>query len=50
MWKFNPYTEALTQDTPGPAYITMMDADVLAPNMHQTISNHHANWTDTSVV
>ena len=50
MWKFNPYTEALTQDTPGPAYITMMDADVLAQSMHQTISNHHANWTDTSVV
>ena len=44
------YTEALTQDTPRPAYIIMMDADVLAPNMHQTIINHHANWTETSVV
>ena len=46
------YTEALTQDTPRPASITvtMMDADVLAPNMHQTITNHHANWTENSVV
>ena len=36
-----------TAETHRPAYVIMMVADVLAPNRHQVISNHHADSSVT---